>query len=195
MSRNRALFTVLALGLVWGLGDQVTKFLAVAHLTTLFPPEAGLLEQLRLFYGTHGLYGLALPPAEILPPFWNHLYVQNAAGAFGLLGGAPLLVRRIVFSAVAVLASVGLLWMARMHAGPGNRLTRLALGLVLGGALGNLLDRLVHGYVIDFVDWHWGNHHWPAFNLADVGIVVGVFGLLFLLNREPAPAGEIPQAD
>jgi signal peptidase II len=70
-----------------------------------------------------------------------------------------------------------------------QRLLRVALSLVLAGAVGNFIDRLARGYVVDFVDWHWWNRpdlYWPTFNVADSMIVVGV-GLLLLL---PAPGGE-----
>lgn len=189
MTGRRAVLTVLGLGLGWTVLDQVTKYLAVAHLTRLFPADAGLFERLGLFYGTDGLYRLAGPGVTVLAPVWNHVYVQNAAGAFGLLSGAPLAVRQGVFTGVAILAALGLLWMAWRTRG-GGALTPLALGLVFGGAVGNLVDRAVHGYVIDFVDWHLGRWHWPAFNVADVGIVVGVFALLLLMNRAPAEASE-----
>ncbi len=190
MTRSRSMIFVLVLGLAWAVLDQVTKYLVVGHLTALFPADAGLLHRISLFYGTDGLYQLAKAPVHILPPVWDHLYVQNPAGAFGLLTSAPLAVRRGILSAVALIASVGILWMARRAAGEGKLLTRAALGLVLGGALGNLTDRIIHGYVIDFIDWHLAGYHWPAFNVADVGIVVGVFSLLLLLNRRPAETGD-----
>ena len=195
MTRSRSMIFVLVLGLAWAILDQLAKYLVVGHLTALFPADAGLLHRIGLFYGTDGLYHLARPPAQILAPVWDNLYVQNPAGAFGLLTSAPLAVRRAILSAVALIASVGILWMARRAAGEGRLLTRIALGLVLGGALGNLTDRIVHGYVIDFIDWHLAGYHWPAFNVADVGIVVGVFSLLFLLNRRPAESDDAEEAD
>lgn len=192
MGRRDSVLFVLGLGLCWGVADQYTKWLAVTHLTTLFPEDSGLFERVGLFYGVNGLYPLALPPVEIVPPVWNHVYVQNPAGAFGLLNSAPLLVRRLVFTGVACVAAIGILWMASKSGGPGRTAsyTRWALALVFGGALGNLTDRIAHGYVIDFVDWHWKKLRWPAFNVADVGIVLGVFALVFLLNRRPAKDSE-----
>ncbi len=197
MSKFRPLVLVLILGGVWALADQYTKYLAVRDLTHLFTEEASIGERLRLFYTTQdgprgpGLYHLAKPSVEIIPGFWNHVYVQNPAGAFGLLSGAPQNVRRGIFTGVAILASIGILWMATQSYGRGALLARGCLGLVLGGAVGNLVDRLVHGYVIDFIDWYATigdrSFHWPAFNLADVGIVVGVFGLLIMFNLHRAP--------
>jgi len=194
VTRRKSILFVLALGIGWALLDQVAKFLVVGHLTHLFDGTTGLFAHVKMFYGTNDLYALAKPAAAILSPVWNHQYVQNPAGAFGLLHGTPMIVRRLVFTGVALAASVGILWMAGRAAGRGKLPTRIALGLVLGGAIGNLTDRIVHGYVIDFIDWHISTHHWPSFNVADVGIVVGVFSLLFLLNRKPAKA-EDPEAE
>lgn len=186
MTRRNAFILVLSIGLLWALADQWTKYLAVRDLTSLFPEDAGLFERLGLFFGTHGLYRLARPPVEVISGLWNHVYVQNPAGAFGLLSGASAGVRRLVFTGVALLASGGILWMATHNYGRGMLPTQIGLGLVFGGAVGNLVDRVLHGYVIDFIDWHvtigGKTFHWPAFNIADVGIVVGVFGLFFLLN-------------
>jgi len=182
VSARRALAFVVTLGLIWGLADQVSKYLAVAHLTRLFPEGAGLGERLGLYFGTDHLYRYATGPYRLIDGLWHHVYVENPAGAFGLLRGAPLWAKRTLFLGVASVATLGLLWMAARARGPRDRLTRVWLGLIFGGALGNLLDRAVHGYVIDFIDWHWRRWHWPAFNLADVGIVLGVFGLLLFMN-------------
>jgi len=192
---QRAVLNVFVLGLLWALFDQVTKFLVVHDLTTLFPQGASLGEQLSLYFGTDHLYGVALPPAKILGEVWHHVYVQNPAGAFGLLGDAPLAVRRVVFILVACLATAGLLFMAARSVSQPlvtPRVHRFALGLVFGGAIGNLSDRIAHGYVIDFIDWHIGASHWPAFNIADVGIVVGVVALiLFGKLHQPTPSTEL----
>jgi signal peptidase II len=193
---RKAFLLVLTLGLLWTAADQWTKYMAVRDLTVLFERQGGesLGERVRLFYGTHGLYPYAKAPTQIIPGVWNHVYVQNPAGAFGLLSGASETVRRVVFTGVAILAAIGILWMARQNYGKGMLPTQLGLALVFGGALGNLIDRVVHGYVIDFIDWYvvigGKARHWPAFNLADVGIVVGVFGLFFLLNFGRQPASE-----
>lgn len=208
MTPKNAFILVLSLGLLWAVGDQWTKYLAVRDLTHLFSDEAGLFERLRLFYTTHDLRQMATAPAEVIPGFWNHVYVQNPAGAFGLLSGLPELPRRLIFTLVALLASVGILYMASKNYGRGMLPTQICLALVFGGAVGNLIDRIVHGYVIDFIDWyvtvgdgfcpwaaHGGRCSWPAFNLADVGIVVGVFGLFFLLNFGRATMDETGGGD
>lgn len=64
-----------------------------------------------------------------------------------------------------------IVWQLRRH--PGHKLFCLALASILGGAIGNVLDRLIHGYVVDFLDFHWGGRHFPAFNVADISICVG----------------------
>lgn len=178
--RLRAAGGVLAGGLLWGLLDQATKFWAVMRLTRLVPDGVGIGARLRLYLSSDGLSGLARAPIQVIPGVWQHVYVENRAGAFGLLSGAPFALRRAIFLGVAALATGGILWMAsRSGEQLRPRLLRLGLALVLGGALGNLFDRALHGYVIDFVDWYAGRYHWPVFNVADVGIVVGVFLLLF----------------
>ena len=78
-----------------------------------------------------------------------------------------------------MLASLFILWMLKRH--PGQRLFCWALALILGGALGNLIDRVAYGHVIDFLDFHLAGWHWPAFNVADSAITVGA--LLFVLDE------------
>ncbi len=189
---------VAGLGAVWLLLDQWTKYLVVARLTRLLPPDASLGRRLALFYGTDGLMPLARRPVSIVPGLWEHLYVENPAGAFGLLSSLPAGVRRIFFVAVALVAAFVLLYLAYRGEGPGGapwrrRALRGALALVFGGALGNLLDRIVHGYVIDFIHWYYGSFSWPPFNIADVGIVCGVAALVLLYNTgRPQGAGTSP---
>lgn len=172
------MLAVLGIGLCWMLLDQWTKYLAVAQLTTLMPPDATLGERLSLFFGTDDLRPLATVPAKVLGDVWEHLYVQNPAGMFSLLLDTPLWVRKTVFIAAAVVASGGLLYAGWRNGGAGRWKVRAPLGFVLGGALGNLIDRTIHGYVIDFIHWHWEEHSWPPFNLADTAIVCGVVAIV-----------------
>jgi signal peptidase II len=113
-------------------------------------------------------------------------YVQNRGAAFGVLSDAQLPYQSILFSAVSIAALCGIAAYAwRLPAQ--SRLPQTALALIMGGALGNLLDRARLGHVVDFVDVFWNAHHWPAFNVADSAITVGV-GLLILdmvLSPEP----------
>ena len=112
--------------------------------------------------------------------------VMNPGLAFGLLGGVPARWRWVVavlsIAALAVLARVAL----RVLPG-GNRLDQVAVGLIFGGAIGNLIDRMRFGAVVDFVDLHFRGYHWPAFNVADSAISVGVALLAFRLLLRPTP--------
>ncbi len=110
---------------------------------------------------------------EILPVF-NIVLVWNCGASFGLLGRDGPWARWLLM-ALALAIGIGLiLWIARTH----SVWIAGALGLVLGGAVGNLLDRLHHGAVVDFLDFHLGARHFPAFNVADSAITVGVILLL-----------------
>ncbi|MHB1141377.1 MAG: signal peptidase II [Sulfuricaulis sp.] len=125
--------------------DQLTKFAATNYLTQ------------------HGEIQLA--------PFLNLVLVHNTGAAFGFLSGAGGW-QNVFFIIVALAASIFILWMYR-RLSVSDKLLAIALMLVLGGALGNLIDRLIHGYVIDFIDVYYGTWHWPAFNVADSAITIG----------------------
>ena len=108
--------------------------------------------------------------------FFNLVLAHNTGAAFSFLAGAGGW-QRWFFTAIAVAISVAIVMILRGHAG--NRLFALALALVLGGALGNLHDRVTLGYVVDFVQLHAAGYYWPAFNVADSAICVGVALLLW----------------
>lgn len=124
----------------------------------------------------------------VISGLFNLTHVHNRGAAFGLFAhfesvwAAALL---IVFSAVAMVLVLVLLW--RNHA---PQLAGWGLALILGGAAGNLLDRLRAGRVVDFLDFHLGPYHWPAFNVADAAIVVGAATLIYqvLQRRHEAPS-------
>jgi len=122
------------------------------------------------------------PPMPIIGEFVRFTYVRNSGVAFGLGAGLPF--PYYLFSIAAVLAILVLFLRGRVH-GVGRR---VALALILGGALGNLVDRLSTGLVVDFIDVGWGRWHWPVFNVADSAVSVGV--VLFALTwprRDHAP--------
>ena len=126
-----------------------------------------------------------MDPPRVIPVtgFFNLVLGFNTGVSFGLFGEAPAwLLMAFILPMVAGL----LVWMTRTD----SRLTAIALGLVVGGAFGNLLDRLRHGAVTDFLDFYVGAYHWPAFNFADVAIVSGVALLLIesVLAREETKA-------
>jgi signal peptidase II len=115
-------------------------------------------------------------------------YVRNRGAAFGVFSDAQIPYQSWLFAAVSVVALVAIgVYGWRLPAA--SQLPRLALSLIIGGALGNLIDRVRLGYVIDFLDVYWGRHHWPAFNVADSSITIGVTLLVVDMLRQPrAPA-------
>lgn len=115
---------------------------------------------------------------DVIPGLFRITHLENTGAAFSLFADSPSLWAGrllVVFSLTAVVVISVLLW--KSHA---INLTTISLALVLGGALGNLWDRLVRGRVTDFLDVYVGTHHWPPFNVADSAIVVGA---LFLAGR------------
>ncbi|MDD4732663.1 MAG: signal peptidase II [Desulfovibrio sp.] len=109
---------------------------------------------------------------EIIPGFFNLTLVHNMGAAFGFLNSSEI-DWQTPFFVVATLFAMGfILWLVKEEQGQSS-LGLMGLGLILGGALGNLVDRLSHRYVIDFLDFHIAGWHWPAFNVADCGITIG----------------------
>ena len=119
-----------------------------------------------------------LNPITVIPNFFNITVTFNLGAAFGMFSDMPDLVRTIVLSTAALLAlSAVIYFMLKDYKDDVLGLT--ALSMILGGAIGNIIDRAVYGKVVDFIDWYYGNYHWPAFNLADSAICVGVAALIF----------------
>lgn len=119
----------------------------------------------------------------IVPSFFNFTYVLNPGAAFGFLSSASAAFRGPFFITVSVLAVLFILYYRSHHRGMGL-LPSLGLACILGGALGNLVDRLRLGMVVDFLDFYYGSYHWPAFNLADSAITVGVALMVFEILTE-----------
>ena len=111
-----------------------------------------------------------------LTSFFDLVRYHNEGAAFSFLSGAGGW-QRIFFSVIALVASIVIIRLLRKH--PGQTLFCLGLSLVLGGALGNLYDRLTLGYVVDFLFFHYQEYYWPAFNVADSAICVGVVLLVW----------------
>ncbi|MGR8935166.1 MAG: signal peptidase II [Gammaproteobacteria bacterium] len=108
----------------------------------------------------------------LIPGFFNLTHVHNTGAAFSFLSQAGGW-QRWFFAALAVVVSVTLtIWLARLK--KHEILLAVSISMILGGAIGNLIDRLAYGYVIDFLDVYYKNWHWPAFNIADSAICVGV---------------------
>ena len=116
--------------------------------------------------------------------FFNLVPVQNRGISFGLMQSEGAGTWVIVGVALAIAAGLGI-WLSRTR----QLWPAWGLGLIIGGAIGNVIDRVRLGWVVDFLDFHGGGHHWPAFNIADAAICVGVFMLIvhgFLMKPQKA---------
>ena len=112
----------------------------------------------------------------IIPGFWNWFRTYNTGAAFSFLANSG--GWQIWFFSILAFAISGLLiwWLRKTPRADWK--TALPYALIIGGAIGNVIDRLIHGHVIDFIKWYVGDHVWPAFNLADAAIVGGAIGLV-----------------
>jgi signal peptidase II len=135
----------------------------------------------KLAVSTLMYYGQSIP----LTGFFNLVHVWNTGAAFSFLADAGGW-QRYFFIVITLGVSIALVVMLRK---PRTRTEALGYSLVLGGALGNGFDRVVRGYVVDYLDFYWRNWHWPAFNVADSGITLGVFLLVLntfkIANEQP----------
>ena len=116
-----------------------------------------------------------LGDATAVTSFFNVVRVHNSGAAFSFLAGAGGW-QRWLFTVIGVAAALFIVWLLRSHAG--QRLFSFALARILGGALGNVIDRSLHGYVVDFLDFHYAAWHFPAFNVADAAITAGAVCLI-----------------
>ena len=127
----------------------------------------------------------------VIDGFWNWYRTYNTGAAFSFLADAGGW-QQWLFILLAFAISAVLTWMlARTPRGDWKQ--SLPLTLVIGGALGNVIDRFVHGHVVDFIQWHVGNHYWPAFNIADSAVVGGAIGLALasgLMSGKAKPAAK-----
>lgn len=123
---------------------------------------------------------------QIIPGFFNLTHVHNPGGAFGFLASNGSILRPIVFFGAAT-AALGMIFYFHYKTPASYRFLNAALALVFGGAVGNLIDRFRMGAVVDFLDVYFKNYHWPAFNVADSAITIGVgiFILLIITNKLP----------
>ena len=146
----------LGIALVMLLADQLTKLLIVGSF--------------------------ALGDSQTVTSFFNLVRVHNSGAAFSFLSSASGW-QRWLFTGIGVVATMFILWLLRSH--PTQKLFCFALALVLGGAVGNVIDRIAYGHVVDFLDFHWDwleplffQGHFPAFNVADSAISVGTVCLI-----------------
>ena len=146
---NNALLPWLGLALILLIADQFTKVLIL------------------------GYYQLG--DSSPVTSFFNIVRVHNSGAAFSFLSSASGW-QRWFFTAIGLGAAVFIFYMLRAH--PGQKLFSFALACILGGAIGNVVDRLLHGYVVDFLDFHYADTHFPAFNIADSAISIGAACLI-----------------
>ena len=147
--KNTSLLPWLGIALIVILVDQFTKTLILG----MFEPN----------------------DSHTVTSFFNLVQVHNTGAAFSFLAGAGGW-QRWFFVGLGALAAVFILWMLRRHGG--QRLFSLALAFILGGAVGNVIDRLLHGYVVDFIQVHYAGHYFPSFNVADSAITLGAAFLI-----------------
>jgi signal peptidase II len=145
-----SLVTWLGIALLIIVLDQITKTLVIGHYQ--------------------------LGDSTRITSFFNLVRVHNTGAAFSFLAGASGW-QRWFFVGLGAVASIFIVWMLRTQGH--QKLFAWALSLILGGALGNVIDRLLHGYVVDFFDFHWAGYHFPAFNIADSAITIGAALLIF----------------
>ena len=143
------MITWLGLALIILLADQFTKVLIVGNY--------------------------ALGDSTYVTNFFNVVRAHNTGAAFPFLANAGGW-QRWFFTGIGIVAAIFMVWMLKSH--PGQKLFSFAISLILGGAIGNVIDRLLYGYVVDFLDFHWKAMHFPAFNIADSAISVGAVCLI-----------------
>ena len=125
----------------------------------------------------------------VIPGFFNIVYVLNRGAAFGFLNRSDIQWQTYFFFAATALAVLIIFHLLRM-ARDADTLLILSLGSILGGAVGNLIDRIRTGEVVDFLDFYWKSYHWPAFNVADIAIFLGSLGLLVAFYRMRRPSSD-----
>lgn len=164
--------------------DTITTAAPVAvhrlnYVAMLISLAVLLCDQLSKWFVSH--YLILYDPVPVLP-FFNLVLAHNTGAAFSFLSGARGWAFVFLVSVAVAACSVIVLWLHRLP----SRANRLSIGLsfVLGGALGNLTDRLMHGYVVDFIDLFYKAWHWPVFNIADVAINVGAACVLTAVAKK-----------
>jgi len=141
-------------------GRGLVQWLAIAAIVIV-------LDQLsKAAINSHFVFGESMA----VTGFFNLVLAHNTGAAFSFLHDAGGM-QRWLFSAIAIVAAVWIIWLLRKH--QAEKLFSFALAFILGGALGNLIDRVAYGYVVDFLDFHWAGYHFAAFNLADSAITCG----------------------
>src|SRR5215467_13584260 len=125
--------------------------------------------------------------ASVIDGFFNITYVRNTGVAFGIFSSVSTPAKSILLSVFTAVAAIVVVTYS-LRSPSGNRLLQTALALILGGALGNLYDRIAYRYVVDFLEFYVGAYHWPSFNVADSAISIGVALLALEIVRNENPS-------
>lgn len=149
-----------------------------------------ILDQITKAILVRGLH-LYAEPIPIVTGVLSLSHVRNYGAAFGILSDPRIPYQGMLFAALSLVALAAVVWYASQVPAQA-RLSQLALSLVLGGAVGNLADRLRLGYVVDFIHVYWKSWSWPDFNVADSAITVGVCLLILEILRAPSPVENAP---
>ena len=180
--RGRKISFLLLIAVPACAADQLSKFAAYSALTYR-PADHSALEQFA-----SGARAIVKPPQVVVDNFWDFQYSENPGAAFSFLAGAKQSFRGPFFVVIALII-LPLLIRFYLAARPEERIRRFAVPIIIGGSLGNFIDRQRLGYVIDFVHWHLGERvDWPIFNVADAAISIGVVLLLIESLRSPRAA-------
>ena len=164
------------------MSPRFIRFFALSGVTILLDQVTKVLARGALEFGV---------PKSVIPGYWDWRLSYNYGSAFGLFSGMG--AARIFLTIVGVVAVVAIIGVLRKAKDDQKWLTA-ALALVAGGAIGNVVDRLIAGKVTDFVVWKAGKHEWPAFNIADVALVIGVAILLLDVGKDQKRAQEAAKA-
>lgn len=159
----------------------LTRVCAIAGVVTVLDQASKNLIEVNVRLGES---------ISIIDNFFNLTRVHNRGAAFGLFSAIPDPWRGIVLSVTSTIALVFVAFLLTKDFRH-NQSAHAALGMIVGGGIGNAVDRVQQGAVVDFLDFYLGSYHWPAFNVADSAIFVGVAILLFLGSRKPVPAPEV----
>jgi signal peptidase II len=146
--------------------------LVVALLVLVFDQLTKLVIVEWLPVGTY-FVGSSLPPVEVIPGFFYLVHITNKGAAWGMFEGYTLVLG--LFGLIALY----MIFHYRSALGLKRPLMQVAFGLLVGGIIGNMIDRFAYGHVVDFLDFHFGTYRYPSFNIADCGITVGV--VLYIL--------------
>ncbi len=167
--------------------DRLPYLLLTAGVVVLDQITKGIVDQRMTLYQS----------IDVVSGVFSLTYVRNRGAAFGILSAADLPGQAALFAVISLVA-LGAIVYYTFSMPATDRLPQIALALIAGGAIGNLIDRVWLGYVIDFLDFYWEAHHWPMFNIADSFISTGV-GLLIVdmlknPSEEPQPSLAAPPA-